>query len=432
MSGVEYVDIDLLPHQLAFINDTTTRYLALCGGYGCGKTFSFIHKGIDLAFRNPGCEGALLEPTIDMARRILVPEMCRILEEMGIKYVYKRADKEFYIDVGDGQVSKIHILSGENYTRLVGLNLAFWGVDEVDTIRDVGVCKDMFDVLISRLRDADAECMQGFFTSTPEGFHFLYNTFVKDIAESITNGKPIKNRKIIKGKTEDNPYVDPDYVAHLMADYTEEQCKAYLNGEFVNLTSGTVYYAFDRTLNHSDVKLSDFDTPPILHCGIDFNVGKCVAIVHVIVEGNPIAVDEITGIKNTQALADELERRYPKNRLYLYPDSSGSSNKTNSDSTDHLILKKVGSVIAPPKNGLITDRVNTMNGMFCNAEGERRYLINTTTCPVYTTCLEQQAYDKHGKPDKSNDLDHPLDGAGYFIVRKYPMKRKTRGLRIGG
>ena len=51
-------DIKLLTHQYDFCMDNDTRYLALCGGYGCGKTYAFVVKAIQLAFLNPGSEGA--------------------------------------------------------------------------------------------------------------------------------------------------------------------------------------------------------------------------------------------------------------------------------------------------------------------------------------------------------------------------------------
>lgn len=47
-----------------------------------------------------------------------------------------------------------------------------------------------------------------------------------------------------------------------------------------------------------------------------------------------------------------------------------------------------------------------MNSLILNGEGERRFLVNTHTCPKMTDSLEQQAYDKNGQPDKSSGLDH--------------------------
>lgn len=413
--------IELLPHQYEFCTDNTTRYLALCGGYGCGKTFAFVAKAIQLAFLNGGSEGAVLEPTIDMARRILVPEMINFLDNNGIDYVYRKADKEFIIYTPKGP-SKIHVLSGENYTRLVGLNLAWFGVDEVDTIRNKDVAKDMFDVLISRIRDKSAPNIQGYFTSTPEGFHFLYDTFEKEVAE-----KGITDRKLIRGRTMDNPHLADGFIDSLLQNYTKEQCEAYLNGHFINLNTGTIYYAFNRKDNHSDVSLDDPKyAKHILHIGMDFNVGKCSAVTHLVVNGDPVAVDEIQGVKNTEEMIKLIKQKYPNRVIRVYPDASGKNEKTNSNQTDHILLKNAGfKVVAKTKNPYVKDRITTMNAMFCNNKGERRYKVNTRKCPVYTTCLEQQSYAKNGEPDKMHDQDHPNDAAGYFITTVFPMKSRA-------
>ena len=64
---------------------------------------------------------------------------------------------------------------------------------------------------------------------------------------------------------------------------------------------------------------------------------------------------------------------------------------------------------------------NAMNAMFCNAKGERRYLVNTDKCPGYADSLEQQPWADNGEPDKKGDLDHPNDAGGYFIHHDYPL-----------
>jgi len=48
-------------------------------------------------------------------------------------------------------------------------------------------------------------------------------------------------------------------------------------------------------------------------------------------------------------------------------------------------------------------------------------LVNTRQCPTLTECLEQQAYDKNGEPDKSTGKDHPPDALGYFITYRWPI-----------
>ena len=63
--------------------------------------------------------------------------------------------------------------------------------------------------------------------------------------------------------------------------------------------------------------------------------------------------------------------------------------------------------------------------MLCNAQGLRRYKINTKMCPVLVKTLEKQVYGKDGSPDKQHDLDHPADATGYFIHRMYPIQGRA-------
>jgi hypothetical protein len=68
-----------------------------------------------------------------------------------------------------------------------------------------------------------------------------------------------------------------------------------------------------------------------------------------------------------------------------------------------------------------------------HSEGKRRYRVNGDKCPVLVECLEKQAYDKNGEPDKSGDLDNPNDAAGYFFAYKFPVKgRAIQRIAIAG
>ena len=52
-------------------------------------------------------------------------------------------------------------------------------------------------------------------------------------------------------------------------------------------------------------------------------------------------------------------------------------------------------------------------------------MVNPETCPHLVEALEKQAYDKFGEPDKKSGMDHVLDAAGYVIVYRYPIARRT-------
>ncbi|EEV7162228.1 TPA: terminase [Escherichia coli] len=89
-------------------------------------------------------------------------------------------------------------------------------------------------------------------------------------------------------------------------------------------------------------------------------------------------------------------------------------------------LKQAGfNVVVNSSNPPVKDRVNSMNAMFCNANGERRYKVNVKRCPVYAESLEQQVWDDKGEPDKKSGNDHPNDAGGYFIVKQFPIVKPT-------
>ncbi|EQA1173100.1 hypothetical protein AT483_15790 [Escherichia coli] len=113
--------------------------------------------------------------------------------------------------------------------------------------------------------------------------------------------------------------------------------------------------------------------------------------------------------------------------IYIYPDASGDSRKSsNASTTDIAQLKQAGfNVVVNSSNPPVKDRVNSMNAMFCNANGERRYKVNVKRCPLYAESLEQQVWDEKGEPDKKSGNDHPNDAGGYFIVKQFPIVKPT-------
>ena len=409
------IDVELLKHQLDFCTDNTTKFLGLVGGFGCGKTYSFCIKTIIMASLNVGHRGVIMEPTIGMIRRVLVPEMERTLEMMQVPYDYSKSNLTYTMHFQEGSTEVI-CLGAENYSRMAGLNLAFFGVDEADTIKK-DIAQAMWNMGMSRLREG--VIYQGYTTSTPEGFNFLYDFFVQQ-PEKKDHG----DRRLIKGKTKDNPHLEPEYIQSMIDNYPPNLIKSYLEGEFTNLTSGQIYYAYDRDENHTNKRLED-NPNYVLHIGQDFNVGKCSSVIHIIEGGVPYAVAEIQGAKNTEEVIRIIKEKYPKRRIIMYPDASGNQNKTSAAFSDIAMFKQAGfEVNSPNKNPFVRDRINSMNGMLCNAAGKRRYFINSKTCPTYARALEQQVYNKAGEPDKTHDQDHPNDAAGYFINRMFPITGK--------
>ena len=224
--------------------------------------------------------------------------------------------------------------------------------------------------------------------------------------------------------TYSNPHLPDGYIEDLKSQYPPQLIKAYLDGEFVNLTSGAVYPYFDRALHHTNRVVKQGEP---LDIGVDFNVGKMSAVVYckpvVQSNGDPLLqiIDELVGYADTPALIEAIKEAYPKSTISVYPDAAGKGrNTTGATTSDHKLLKLAGfKVKVLPSNPLVKDRVQSVNKMY----EQGQLLINTETCPETTEATEQQVYDKNGKPDKSMDLDHPLDAKGYRICKDFLISK---------
>jgi hypothetical protein len=89
-----------------------------------------------------------------------------------------------------------------------------------------------------------------------------------------------------------------------MDSYPPELIKAYLRGQFTNLTSGTIYHQFDRRLNNCT---DEEQAGEPLYIGMDFNVGKMAAIVHVFA-WEPRAVRELMKVYDTPAMIKRIRK----------------------------------------------------------------------------------------------------------------------------
>ena len=147
-----------------------------------------------------------------------------------------------------------------------------------------------------------------------------------------------------------------------------------------------------------------------------------------------LVIDEITGAHDTDALGQELRRRYPVRRLYGYPDASGSNRSTNAAQTDIQILEGYGiSNQSPRANPPVRDRVAAVQALLENGKGEVRLKVHSS-CRRVIECLELQCWTEKGEPDKETGFDHPNDALGYIVWREFnPLHAgagRSTGIRV--
>lgn len=396
------------------------KFKAYVAGFGSGKTWVGCGALFNHFASFPKVNAGYFAPTFGQIRDIFYPTIEEVAYDWGFSVDIKASNKEVHVYRGKNYRGTIICRSMDNPSSIIGFKIGHALCDELD-VMPTAKAQIAWRKIIARMRYKVHGLRNGVdVTTTPEGFKFVYNQFVKAVRE---NPELETLYGIIQASTYDNEMNLPDdYIDSLRQSYPPQLIDAYLNGKFVNLNSGTVYVNFDRKFSHADVEMFDGE---VLHIGMDFNVMNMSAVVHVIRNGCVYAVDELKKVRDTPEMAKTLKDRYPNRNIVIYPDASGGNTTSkNASESDLTILRKEGfGIRVDSQNPFVRDRVLAMNAAFCNMNDERRYFVNTNRCPSYTECLEQQAYDGNGNPDKTGGFDHLNDAAGYFINYQYPINR---------
>lgn len=413
------VEVTLTEPQDDFVH-ALDQFPAFVGGFGSGKTHAAIWRSLRLKFGYPKQNVAYYLPTYDLVARMAFPRFEESLDELKIRHKINRNDN--IIDLMDRGLVILRTM--DNPARIVAYEVADSMVDELDTLT-TDKAREVWHKIIGRNRQKkpDGSLNTVGVATTPEGFRFVYDRWKKS---------PAPGYRLIRASTESNSSNLPEgYIQSLRDSYPPNLLQAYLDGEFVNLTSGSVYAEFDRALNGSAETVKPKEP---LHVGLDFNIGKMAAVVGVLRESDPHIVDELTGVMDTPAMIAALKSRYPEHSVLIYPDASGASRKTTNASQSDLDLLRAArfTVLVNSSNPAVRDRILSVNQLI-HSEGKRRLKVNADACPVLVECLEKQAYDKNGEPDKSGDLDHSNDALGYFINYRWPVRgRAMQRIQLGG
>ena len=391
--------------QVQLVN-STARFPAMVAGFGAGKTQALMLRALKLIFSD-GEDIAYYLPSYPLVRTIAYPRFGELFDNLGVKFYLNKHEHTIQVN---GKT--IIFRTMDNPDSIVGYEVGDSLVDELDTL-PIAKARDAWHKIIARNRQKKRSGTNTVAVgTTPEGFRFVYEMWKKNPTESY---------ELIKAPTYSNPHLPEGYIDALRESYPSNLLQAYIEGEFVNLTAGVVYTNYDRKSCDTDVVATEYEP---LHIGMDFNVNKMAAAIHIMRGGKAYAVDEIIRASDTPAVINIIKAKYPNNPVIVYPDASGAAtSSTNASMSDIKQLKNAGfSINAPRTNGRVRDRVAAVNKALCDPKGNRVYYVNVEKCPNIALGLEQQAYNTNGEPDKTSGFDHLNDGVGYFIVRQFPIQ----------
>jgi PBSX family phage terminase large subunit len=406
----------LLPAQRAFVDEVDVKIVGYCAGFGAGKTHALCAKVVCLAMDNPGTVAAVFEPTHIMIRDVWMRSFDDYLEAHQIQHDFRVSPQpEYTLYLPDGPCT-ILCRATETWNRIRGQNLSFACIDEVDT-SPAEVAQKASEMVLARLRGGTRPQLA--VASTPEGYRWMYRTFVEGASD---------DKRLIQAKTTDNPHLPPGFVDSLYANFPPQLIRSYIEGEFTNLANTSVYPDYDRDRHWTDAVVEDDDR---IFCGIDLNVGNC--LIEVLVRrGDTFHFVEEHVVRDTPAIVAKLQETYPaqleRGDVVVVPDAaSRQRTTTNAKESDLSILRRGGFVLKEQSsNPAIEDRVNAVNVLLMSDR-----LFVGPRCKHLQKSLEQQAYGKDGKPEKGgsglDDPSHPVDAAGYALTYLAPLKRWVTG-----
>ena len=386
---------------------------AFVAGFGAGKTEALVLRSLIGKITNPDTNRGFYEPTYDLMRVIAWPRFEEILTNNEIPYKLFRSPHNILRVEGAGQII---FRSMDIPARIIGYEVADSDVDELDTLK----WKDAQEVwmrIMSRnrqIKDDGSPNTIGVAT-TPEGFRFVH---------SLWEAQNLPGYEIIHASTLSNPYLPDGYVDNLRAIYPDNLIEAYIEGKFVNLTSGTIYSSYERFKCRSREVVKPKEP---LFIGMDFNVTKQVAIIYVHRRSGRTskpewhAVDEFVNMYDTPSTIEAIKSRYPNHSITVYPDASGSSRKTvDASISDIVLLRQAKMTIRAPKaNPKVRDRIMSTNAAFDHL----MLYVNDDACPAFAQSLERQTYLANGEPDKSSGVDHAYDAGTYPIAYEMPINK---------
>ena len=419
ISRIDLKEKNYFPHQWDFlVNKPKARIKAMVGGFGSGKTHCLLVNTFLCMVnkKNPRTgksNGLILYPTYSLADEVFVQPFREMLERNDVWYEYNIASHKFRTVFGD---IKIYVTNQSH--KIVGSSYTYCGVDEID-IEAFAHAERSINKALGRLRGCeDAEL---YITTTPEGYHFVYDYMVQ---------KASPNKYLVHGKTTDNPYLPKSYIESLKQNYDDNLLKAYLEGQFTNLQRGQTYNAFDRSRH---IGKCQYNRNLPIHCAIDFNVEPMCAVIVQEQHNTPNirVIDEFqltsdgSGDLLTDRMCQTIKQKYPNNKYFAYPDATGAARHSSSRFSDIDIIRRNGfTVYVKHVNPLVINRVNSMNNNLSKGN-----LLIDPKCKGLIRDLEQVT-NKEGTRDidKSNkELSHLSDALGYYIEYKHPTVKPFFG-----
>lgn len=379
------------------------RFKVVCAGRRWGKTTLAIRE-LCYHAKDPGKDVYYIAPSYRMAKTIVWKRLKHKLQDL--RWIKKCNETELSITLKNN--STISLKGADNPDSLRGVSLSFAVFDEFAYMD-----RDTWDLVIRpALADQEGPAL---FITTPLGkSNWAYDLFCMH--------ETSPDWQSFTFTTLDGGFVTLEEINAAKRDLDERSFRQEFLATFETY-GNQVAYAFNR-----DDHLRTLDKPSLdrIIVGMDFNVDPMTAAILVRQGDNLYVIDEIcANNSNTQEIAEEIRRRYPKSEITVYPDPASRQRKSSAGGqTDFTILQNAGfKVLAPNSHNLVRDRINSLNARLKTTDGKIHLYIDPK-CKKIIESLEKYSYKEGTQiPDKDSGFDHMFDALSYAVDYLFPLKK---------
>jgi hypothetical protein len=407
------IEYSPLPSQRMF-HSSPARFKGFSGPIGSGKSQALCHEAIRLSYLNPGRQGLIGAPTYPMLRDATLTSFLEIVSANRLPHVFNKSESVLVMkDTG----SRVYFRAVDDFERLRGTNLAWFGLDELTYTAEEAWLR-----LEGRLRDPQGSRLCGFAVWTPKGFDWVHRRFIRDRVDGydVVLAKAFENRYVLDKV--------PDFYDRLKSSYDPRFFEQEVLGEYLNVQAGVVYRGFNRARN---VRATEVDARLPLFWALDFNVDPMSSIVAQRNGDEMRVLDEIVLSRaSTREACEEFHTRYPNHQagVVIYGDASGQRLQT-AGTTDYQIVKEYFRQTAyrtirfrvPASNPSVRERIALVNAKLFSAS-EEVSLFADPRCKGLLMDFEEVTFKPDSSvidKDKDSKRTHLSDALGYLIWQEY-------------
>lgn len=473
------------------IFDDPSQFKVVSAGRGFGKSILLIESCIyaSLLTKVRDAKAWIVAPNDEAVRDIYWYDLInrlKYLHRITNKEVFLYASekkKKIYVRNASGGHTEISLKSAEAPNTLIGVSLIFLGIDEMWKISRKIWTQHLEPTLRRGLKG------ELFVISTPNGHDYFHELWQFGSKQSPRYNKKWKSWQC---KTTDNPLYPVEYIEEARLTMAPWEFEQQYNASFDTAT-GRVYIRYNFNDNvRKNIPLEhnlplnltfDFNVSPMTCSVAQVRPGnpeyisirnKRDEIIKQIKDNRKKlkAENKLDGLQQELTLLkskiitikdkeqDEvvyflkcfkenninvemfcelivswLKKESWTNKILIYGDSNGGSRNVTSDKTAWQIIRNAFSDFEtyheyPAKNPDPMDRINAVNRLLRNSDGEIGIYIDEDNCKPIIEDLNQVDF-KEGTNEINKTklermgLNHTIEGVGYFVHRRFPIVHKN-------